>query len=277
MVVTHTCTICDNVHPVYTFNISSDGIEAGDPVGCRRVAPEDVVLWINAHTTVGKILLPFTVNSIYKDWGGGNQLTLLHILSKVSKFYLVALSSFLSIIMRPDSRGFPSLAVGTRPKRKPWYMYTQKENEFNVCREFSVAPNEGRFSSWQLHLSKVNFLPWEVVKKRKKSSHQAVHSPTWACGKGYAPIIVPFCILHTYYLRVAEYFAAANPHLRHKWFIHRNERLVAPGSNPHRLSMISKPGHGLWYHVPRVVVFLLSLTPKLSFLVLAKGVDLTRL
>ena len=71
-VVTHTCmhlhiiyySVHDNVYPIYTFNISSDGIEAGYFVGCRRVAPEDVVLWINAHTTVGKILLPFTVDSI---------------------------------------------------------------------------------------------------------------------------------------------------------------------------------------------------------------------
>lgn len=54
-----------NIHDSisHTFNISSDGIEAGDLIGSRRVAPEDVVFRVNAHSTAGEILLSFAVNS----------------------------------------------------------------------------------------------------------------------------------------------------------------------------------------------------------------------
>jgi hypothetical protein len=59
-------TKCD-VHR--TFNVCSDGVETGDLIGVGRVAPEDVVLWVDTDGRVGQILLLLSLEST-KERGG---------------------------------------------------------------------------------------------------------------------------------------------------------------------------------------------------------------
>ena len=54
-------------HDWFTFDVGSNGVEAGDLVGLSTVAPEDVVLWVNTYSTVTQILLSFSFKSAKRD------------------------------------------------------------------------------------------------------------------------------------------------------------------------------------------------------------------
>ena len=59
-------TYCDVQH---TFNVCRNGVETGDLVAVGRVAPEDVVLWVDTNGRVGQILLLLSFESIERDRG----------------------------------------------------------------------------------------------------------------------------------------------------------------------------------------------------------------
>ena len=48
---------------IRTFNVCSNRVETGDFVGISRVAPEDVVFWVNTDSRVSQILLFFSLKS----------------------------------------------------------------------------------------------------------------------------------------------------------------------------------------------------------------------
>lgn len=57
---------CDIQH---TFNVCSNGVETGDLVAVGRVAPEDVVLWVDTNGRVGQVLLLFSLKSTERGRG----------------------------------------------------------------------------------------------------------------------------------------------------------------------------------------------------------------
>ena len=73
----HYIFVCTHVHvqQCCTFNVCSNGVEAGDLVGLSRVAPEDVVLWVNTNGRVGQILLSFSLKTKRKRTHNNNTIT----------------------------------------------------------------------------------------------------------------------------------------------------------------------------------------------------------